>query len=58
MVPGRPVMKRVNVAVVVWPKAVTVTVCVVLACTSVGVPKIVPFCQFMCRPFGSPGLIS
>ena len=43
----------VNVSVVVAPKAVTVTVCVVLAWASVGVPEMVPLRQFMVKPSGS-----
>ena len=45
----------VKVSVVVAPKAVTVTVCVVLAWTSVGVPEMVPLRQFMVKPSGSSG---
>ena len=55
MMPGSPVMKRVKVPVVLAPSAVTVTVCVVLACDSVGVPKIVPVFQSMVNPAGSAG---
>ena len=47
--------RSVNVSVVVAPKAVTVTVCVVLAWVSVGVPEMVPLCQFMFSPSGSGG---
>ena len=45
----------VNVAVVVAPRAVTVTVWVVLVCVSVGVPEMVPVRQFMVKPSGSIG---
>ena len=45
----------VNVSVVVAPKAVTVTVCVVFPYVSVGVPEMVPLRQFMFNPSGSGG---
>ena len=45
----------VKVSDVVVPKAVTVTVCVVLAWPSVGVPEMVPLRQFMVKPSGSSG---
>jgi hypothetical protein len=45
----------VKVSVVVAPKAVTVTVCVVLTWASVGVPEMVPLRQFMVKPSGSSG---
>ena len=48
----------VNVPCVVVPRAVTVTVNVVLAMVSVGVPEMVPFRQFMVRPSGSIGEMS
>ena len=55
MMPGSPVMKRVKVPEVVAPSAVTVTVNDVLARACVGVPEMVPLCQFMTRPSGSIG---
>ena len=55
MSPGTPVTNSVNVAVVVVPRAVTVTVWVVLVCVSVGVPEMVPVRQFMVKPSGSIG---
>ena len=58
MMPGSPVMKRVKVPVVLAPSAVTVTVNVVLASASVGVPEMVPLRQFMERPSGSIGEMS
>ena len=45
-------------AVVVAPRAVTVTVKVVFARASVGVPEMVPFLQFMVNPSGSIGEMS
>ena len=56
--PGTPVTSSVNVAVVVAPRAVTVTVWVVLVCVSVGVPEMVPVRQFMVKPSGSIGEMS
>ena len=52
---GASMTISVNVSVVVAPKAVTVTVCVVFAWVSVGVPEMVPLCQFMFSPSGSGG---
>ena len=51
-------MWRVNVPCVVVPRAVTVTVNVVLARACVGVPEMVPLRQFMERPSGSIGEMS
>ena len=47
-----------KVAVVVVPSAVTVTVNVVFARASVGVPEMVPLRQFMVKPSGSIGEMS
>ena len=47
-----------NVPCVVVPRAVTVTVNVVLVMASVGVPEMVPLRQFMVRPSGSIGEMS
>ena len=52
---GASMTISVNVSVVVAPKAVTVTVCVVLAWPSVGVPEMVPLRQFIIKPSGSSG---
>ena len=51
-------MKSVKADVVVVPRAVTVTVNVVLARASVGVPETVPLRQFMVKPSGSIGEMS
>ena len=57
MGPGAPVTCRVRVPCVVVPNVVTVTVCVVFAWTSVGVPEIVPVFQLSTSPDGRFGVI-